>query len=112
MAELEEADERAEKSLYRPENRVFLIALRAIRKRAKLSQAGLAERLKRSQNFVTAAERGVTRLDGLQLRDWMVACEVDLRVWADFVEKRLAGLPAELGAPDGTRGQATPPPEA
>ena len=67
--------QRALKSLYRSENEVFLATLRLGQ---GLTQIQLAEKLGRNQNFVTAAERGVVRLDGLQLRDWCVACGSDL----------------------------------
>lgn len=89
MARAREPEERAPKSLYRPENQVFLATLRALRKHQKLTQVELAERLGRSQNYVTSAERGVIRLDGLQLRDWCVACGVDLVAWANEIEKAL-----------------------
>lgn len=91
MARAREPEERAPKSLYRPENQVFLTTLRALRKRQELTQVELAERLGRSQNYVTSAERGVIRLDGLQLRDWCRACDVDLIVWATEIEQALTG---------------------
>lgn len=91
MARAREPEERAPKSLYRPENQTFLATLRALRKRQKLTQVELAERLGRSQNYVTSAERGVIRLDGLQLRDWCQACGTDLIAWATEVEKVLGG---------------------
>jgi transcriptional regulator with XRE-family HTH domain len=87
------SEERAQKSLYRPENQTFLATLRAIRKRAGLTQGELGDRLGRTQNYVTAAERGVVRLDGLQLRDWCQACDADLIVWASEIEQALAGRP-------------------
>ena len=90
MARGQPLAERAAKSLYRPENQTFLATLRAVRTRANLSQQQLAERLGRSQNYVTAAERGVTRLDGLQLRDWCQACDTDLMAWAAEIEAELA----------------------
>jgi len=92
MARAREPEERAPKSLYRPENQVFLAMLRVLRKRQKLTQVELAERLGRSQNYVTSAERGVIRLDGLQLRDWCQACGVDLVTWATEIEQALGGL--------------------
>lgn len=91
MAKAREPEERAPKSLYRPENQVFLATLRTLRKRQELTQVELAERLGRSQNYVTSAERGVIRLDGLQLRDWCQACGTDLIAWATEVEKALGG---------------------
>lgn len=83
----QQAVDRAQKSLYRPENQVFLATLRALRSRAGLTQRDLAERLGRTQNYVTAAERGVVRLDGLQIRDWCEECDTDLTTWANEVEQ-------------------------
>lgn len=91
MARAKEPAERAPKSLYRPENQVFLATLRALRQRHGLTQVELAERLGRSQNYVTSAERGVIRLDGLQLRDWCLACGSDLTAWAAEIEQSLGG---------------------
>jgi transcriptional regulator with XRE-family HTH domain len=91
MARAREPEERAPKSLYRPENQVFLATLRALRQRQELTQVELAERLGRSQNYVTSAERGVIRLDGLQLRDWCQACGIDLVDWATEIEHALGG---------------------
>lgn len=82
--------ERAQKSLYRPENQAFLATLRAVRTRAGLTQKDLGDRLGRSQNYVTAAERGAVRLDGLQIRDWCEACGVGLVAWAQEIEELLA----------------------
>jgi transcriptional regulator with XRE-family HTH domain len=78
------------KSIYRRENVHFLEALRAAREQAGLTQVELGERLGRPQAFVTGAERGVVRLDGLQIRDWLEACGSDLVTWAKDVEARLA----------------------
>lgn len=89
MANAGEEGGRPQKSLYRVENTAFLVTLRRLRATAGLTQDELAVRLGRSQNYVTAAERGLTRLDGLQLRDWCVACGVDLVVWAKEIEQRL-----------------------
>lgn len=91
MARAREPVERAPKSLYRPENQVFLATLRALRQRQGLTQVELADRLGRSQNYVTSAERGVIRLDGLQLRDWCLACGSDLMTWATEIEQALGG---------------------
>jgi len=88
------AEARAQKSLYRPENQTFLATLRAIRKRAGLTQGELGERLGRTQNYVTAAERGVVRLDWLHTRDWCQACSADLVIWATEIEQALDGRSA------------------
>jgi transcriptional regulator with XRE-family HTH domain len=93
--------ERAQKSLYRPENQAFLATLRAVRTRAGLTQKDLGDRLGRSQNYVTAAERGAVRLDGLQIRDWCLACGIDLIGWAEEIERALDNAPKRAG----TKGQ-------
>jgi DNA-binding transcriptional regulator YiaG len=96
VANIGEADgpeaDRAQKSLYRPENQVFLATLRAVRTRAGLTQRDLADRLGRTQNYVTAAERGVIRLDGLQIRDWCQECGVGLTDWAKEIKNLLADV--------------------
>jgi transcriptional regulator with XRE-family HTH domain len=81
---------RASKSLYRAENRVFLEVLREIRERAGITQIDLGLRLGRTQNYVSTAERGAVRLDGLQLRDWCQACGTDLVNWAREIESQLS----------------------
>lgn len=90
MATRKKAQLRGIKSIYRRENTCFLEALRAAREKAALTQVELAERLGRPQAFVTGAERAVVRLDGLQIHDWMEACDSDLVTWAKDVEARLA----------------------
>ncbi|WP_157511036.1 helix-turn-helix transcriptional regulator [Frateuria sp. Soil773] len=88
----------AQKSLYRPELQVFLGVLRTLRERTELNQTDFAQRLGRSQTYVSAAERGAVRLDGLQLMDWVRACDADLREWADLIESQLtpvAGKPSK-----------------
>lgn len=84
----------AQKSLYRPELQVFLGVLRTLRERTELNQTDFAQRLGRSQTYVSAAERGAVRLDGLQLMDWMRACGADLRAWADLIESQLPPVTA------------------
>lgn len=81
---------RASKSLYRPENRIFLELLRDIRERSGMTQIDLGLRLGRTQNYGSAAERGAVRLDGLQLRDWCQACGTDLVSWAREIESPLS----------------------
>ncbi|WEN13900.1 helix-turn-helix transcriptional regulator [Rhodanobacter sp. AS-Z3] len=80
----------APKSLYRPENQVFLSTLRSLREqRTGLNQTDFAVVLGRSQTYVSSAERGAVRLDGLQLRDWCRACGVTLVEWATEIERQL-----------------------
>ena len=68
----------AQKSHYRAEYKAIYETLREMRLEAGLTQIDLAERLGRSQNFVSQAELGYKRLDGLQLWDWTHACGSDM----------------------------------
>ena len=76
----------AQKSQYRPEYRPVFDTLRELRLEAGLTQIDLAERLGRSQNFVSQAELGYKRLDGLQLWDWSHACGSNLEQFGRAVE--------------------------
>jgi transcriptional regulator with XRE-family HTH domain len=76
----------AQKSHYRAEYRAIFETLRETRLEAGLTQIDLAERLGRSQNFVSQAELGYKRLDGLQLWDWMHACGSDMEQFGRAVE--------------------------
>ncbi len=57
------------KSLYRDEATVLLRLLKQCRTEAGLTQAGFAQALDRPQSFVSDIERGLRRLDLIQLRD-------------------------------------------
>lgn len=79
----------AKKSQYRPDYKAVGWALRTFRLDAELTQTDLAQRLGRSQNYVSQAETGLKRLDGLQLLDWAHACGHTLADFGQAVEDRL-----------------------
>jgi len=70
-----------QKSLYRPENAALLASFRELRVAAKLSQQEFADRLGANQSFVSAVEKGVVRMDALQIRDWCEAAGVSMEAW-------------------------------
>jgi transcriptional regulator with XRE-family HTH domain len=76
----------AQKSHYRAEYKAIHETLREMRLEAALTQIDLAECLGRSQNFVSQAELGYKRLDGLQLWDWTHACGSDMEQFGKAVE--------------------------
>lgn len=80
----------APKSLHRPEYKAVLATLLEIREDADLLQAELGKKLRRSQSYVSMAERGAIRLDPLQLRDWCLACGTTLAAYVDKLERRLS----------------------
>lgn len=77
------------KSIHRPENVTLITLLREVRLRAGLTQAVLAQKLKRPQTYVSTVERGLVRQDFLQLRDWCLRCGTTLAVLADEFEGRV-----------------------
>jgi transcriptional regulator with XRE-family HTH domain len=80
----------AKKSHTRPEYAVIGATLRQFRVGAGLTQVDLAAELGRSQNYVSQAETGQKRLDGLQLLDWSRACGRSLKDFGATVEAGLA----------------------
>lgn len=57
------------KSIHRPEYTVLRDLVREIRVGANVTQTELSAQLGRSQSFVSDVERGIRRLDILELRD-------------------------------------------
>jgi transcriptional regulator with XRE-family HTH domain len=70
------------KSIHRPEYDVLRAQLRKLREGAGVTQTELSAGLKRSQSFISDIERGVRRLDVLELRD---VCELLGTPFLDFV---------------------------
>lgn len=77
------------KSIHKAEYQTLLQMLRDIRTRAGLTQAELSEALERSQSYVSDVERGVRRMDLLQLRDYCEACGVRLSTFVKQLEAEL-----------------------
>lgn len=79
----------AGKTLYRNENRIFSELLRDTRVRSGLTQMQLVEALEMTQTFASEAERGIRRLDIVQIRDWCAATGTTLEKLVREFEKRL-----------------------
>ena len=67
----------------------FLKLLRELRTDRGLLQTELAKKLGRRQNFVSLYERGVRRLDVLELREVCKALGISLTVFVKRLEHRL-----------------------
>ena len=67
----------------------LLKLLRAIRTEKALTQRDLARKLGREQNFVSLYERGVRRLDVLELREVCKALGITLAGFIRRLERRL-----------------------
>lgn len=79
------------KSIHKAEYRALLKLLRETRRKAGLKQADLAALLGRSQSHVSEVERGIRRLDLLQLREHCSACGQDLVGFVERFDRALAG---------------------
>ncbi|MDR6990968.1 helix-turn-helix transcriptional regulator [Luteimonas sp. 3794] len=77
------------KSIHKPEYQVLLELLREMRVKADLTQTELSAALDRPQSYVSDVERGVRRLDLLQLREYCSACKRDLTGFVRRFEKEL-----------------------
>ena len=77
------------KSIHKAEYQILLQKLRDIRTRAGLTQAEVSEALERSQSYVSDIERGVRRMDLLQLRDYCEACGVRLSTFVKQLEAEI-----------------------
>ncbi|MGH8396829.1 MAG: helix-turn-helix domain-containing protein [Gammaproteobacteria bacterium] len=65
----------------------FLRLLKNVRLEAELTQTELAKRLGQPQNFVSLYERGVRRLDVLELREVCKALELPLTTFIRRMER-------------------------
>ena len=73
-----------EKSIFSKDYETFLIVLRDERKRAGLTQAQLAAKLRQDQSFISKCERGERRLDLVEVRAFCVALEIP---FVEFVQR-------------------------
>lgn len=77
------------KTIHTKEYPVFLELLGEMRQKAGLTQVQLAALTGLSQPYVSSVERGVLRLDTLQLRTWLRPCGSNLEAFGAELEKRL-----------------------
>lgn len=78
------------KSLYRTETKVLLEVLKELRSEAGLTQTQCSQALGRPQSFISDVERGVRRLDLIQLLDLCRVFGVSLRTLIRRFETHLA----------------------
>lgn len=78
------------KSLYRTETKVLLEVLKELRSESGLTQSQCSRALGRPQSFMSDVERGVRRLDLIQLLDLCRVFGVSLRTMIRRFETYLA----------------------
>ena len=81
------------KTLYQRENELFREHLRSAREAAGLTQLDLAQAIGRTQVFVSHIERGVRRLDTVELLQICRAMGIDLTSFISEFQKAVDGLP-------------------
>jgi transcriptional regulator with XRE-family HTH domain len=78
-----------EKTIYSKEYALFLQHLRETRKKAKVTQEDLAERLNQTQSFISKCERGERRVDIVELRAFCDALGVSFPSFVAQFDKLL-----------------------
>lgn len=79
-----------QKNLHSQDQQLFLELLIELRSAAQLTQVGLAEKLAWEQTHISRVERGVRRLDVLELRRWVSALGLSLPEFIEKFEQRLS----------------------
>jgi transcriptional regulator with XRE-family HTH domain len=78
-----------QKSIYSDDYQHLLRELKEVRARANISQEALAASLGEHQTFVSKVERGVRRLDVVELRLWLTALGVSFPEFCNHLDLRL-----------------------
>jgi transcriptional regulator with XRE-family HTH domain len=77
------------KAIYRREHVIFLQVLKRMRVESGMTQAQCSAALGRPQSFMSDVERGVRRLDTVQVRDLCLALKTDLITFITAYEQAL-----------------------
>ncbi|UNM20289.1 helix-turn-helix domain-containing protein [Pseudomonas sp. ArH3a] len=77
------------KAIYRREHEIFLQVLKHMRVESEMTQAQCSAALGRPQSFMSDVERGVRRLDIVQLRDLCLVLKTDLSSFSRTYEQAL-----------------------
>lgn len=75
---------------------IFLVHLRAARRKAGITQAELARLMDWIQADVSKVENGIRRLDIIELRNWLTALDIDVKGFMNDLENVLQASPPEL----------------
>jgi len=78
-----------QKNLHTRDQQLLLELLIELRNAAQLTQIELAEKLAWEQTHISRVERGVRRLDVLELRRWVNALGISLQDFIEQFEQRL-----------------------
>ncbi len=79
-----------QKSIYSDDYQHFLAELRSARVDAGVSQEQLAAALGEHQTFISKVERGIRRLDVVELRQWVEALDIAFPAFCQQLDARLS----------------------
>jgi transcriptional regulator with XRE-family HTH domain len=85
------------KSIHRPEYDLLRTLLRETRAQAGVTQEVLSDQLGRSQSFISDIERGVRRIDAIELRDVCRLLDTDFMYFLGELENRIGRRHASMG---------------
>lgn len=77
------------KSIHRPEYELLRNLIRETRTQAGVTQESLSDQLGRSQSFISDIERGVRRIDAIELRDVCRFLDTNLIEFIGELESRI-----------------------
>ena len=80
------------KSIHRPEYESLRALVRELRTERGVTQVTLSEQMGRSQSFLSDIERGVRRIDAVELRDLCRLLDTDLPHFVAELEQRIESL--------------------
>jgi transcriptional regulator with XRE-family HTH domain len=95
------------KSIYRTEYTTLRELIRELRLAQGVTQETLSEQLGRSQSFISDIERGLRRIDALELRDLCLLLDTDLPDFISELEKRLSPGRRSTTSPGGRKSAVT-----
>jgi len=79
-----------DKTFNSSQHQIFLGLLKQARLEKSITQEMLAGRIGMSQSDISKVERGVRRLDVLELRVWLRGLDVSLPAFSELLDERLA----------------------
>jgi transcriptional regulator with XRE-family HTH domain len=87
------------KSIHRPEYELLRNLIRETRTQAGVTQESLSDQLGRTQSFISDIERGVRRIDAIELRDVCRLLDTDLPSFVGELETRIEKRHFGTGSP-------------
>lgn len=92
-----------EKSLYSQQHQLLLSLLRQTRADRAVTQDNLSQLIGMKQSDISKVERGVRRLDVIELRSWVIALGMTLPEFTSLLDQQIGAAEALRRQADGRR---------